>query len=42
MKETLTRKSELKSGYKWGFETDIKSEKISKGLNETPLAQIAS
>ena len=40
--EAITKDTKLDSGYKWGFETDIKSEKISKGLNETPLAQIAS
>ena len=37
MKETLTKKSELESGYKWGFETDIKSVKIPKGLNEKTM-----
>ena len=37
MKQTISRKSKLKSGYKWGFETDIKSEKIPKGLNEETL-----
>ena len=35
--QALTRKSELKSGYKWGFETDIKSEKIPKGLNKKTM-----
>jgi len=41
MKETLTKKSELESGYKWGFETDIKSEKIPKGLNEKTIRLIS-
>ena len=31
--ETISRESKLESGYKWGFETDIKSVKIPKGLN---------
>ena len=35
--QAITRKSELESGYKWGFETDIKSEKIPKGLNEKTM-----
>mgnify|MGYP001808291176 CR=1 FL=1 len=35
--EAITRKSELVSGYKWGFETDIKSVKIPKGLNEKTM-----
>ena len=39
--QTLTRKSELESGYKWGFETDIKSVKIPKGLNEKTVRAIS-
>jgi len=35
--EAIRRKSELESGYKWGFETDIKSVKIPKGLNEKTM-----
>ena len=35
--QALTRKSELKSRYKWGFETDIKLEKIPKGLYEKTM-----
>ena len=35
--QAITRKSELESGYKWGFETDIKSVKIPKGLNEKTM-----
>ena len=41
MKETITRKSELDSGYKWGFETDIKSVKIPKGLSEKTIRTIS-
>ena len=40
-KQKLTKKSELESGYKWGFETDIKSEKIPKGLNEKTIRTIS-
>ena len=29
--EAITKDTKLDSGYKWGFETDIKSEKIPKG-----------
>ena len=39
--QALTRKSELDSGYKWGFETDIKSEKIPKGINEKTVRLIS-
>ena len=39
--EALTRKSELESGYKWGFETDIKSVKIPKGLSEKTIRLIS-
>ena len=39
--EAITRKSELESGYKWGFETDIKSVKIPKGLNEKTVRTIS-
>ena len=28
MKDTVTRDTKLDSGYKWGFETDIKSVMI--------------
>ena len=28
--ETINRESKLESGYKWGFETDIKSVKIPR------------
>ena len=35
--QKISRKSELESGYKWGFETDIKSVKIPKGLNEKTM-----
>ena len=31
MKQTITKDTKLESGYKWGFETDIKSTKIPKG-----------
>jgi Fe-S cluster assembly protein SufB len=41
MKQTVSRESKLESGYKWGFETDIKSEKIPKGLNEKTLRLIS-
>ena len=39
--EAPTRKSELDSGYKWGFETDIKSVKIPKGLSEKTVRTIS-
>jgi len=39
--EAITRKSELESGYKWGFETDIKSEKIPKGISEKTIRLIS-
>jgi len=32
--QKITKDTKLDSGYKWGFETDIKSEKIPKGLSE--------
>ena len=41
MKQAITKTSELKSGYKWGFETDIKSEKIPKGLNTKTIRLIS-
>jgi len=41
MKQKISRKSELDSGYKWGFETDIKSEKIPKGLNMKTIRLIS-
>ena len=37
MTDKITRQSELESGYKWGFETDIKSVKIPKRLNEKTM-----
>ena len=40
-KQKLTKKSELESGYKWGFETDIKSEKIPKGISEKTVRLIS-
>ena len=36
----VERDSKLDSGYKWGFETDIKSVKIPKGLNEKTIRTI--
>ena len=39
--ETINRESKLESGYKWGFETDIKSVKIPKGLNEKTIRLIS-
>ena len=41
MKQKISRKSELDSGYKWGFETDIKSEKIPEGINEKTIRFIS-
>jgi len=40
-KQAITRKSELDSGYKWGFETDIKSKKIPKGINTKTIRLIS-
>ena len=40
--ETINRESKLESGYKWGFETDIKSVKIPKGLNEKTIRLISN
>ena len=39
--QKITRDTELESGYKWGFETDIKSVKIPKGLNEKTVRTIS-
>ena len=39
--QALTRTSELESGYKWGFETNIKSEKIPKGINTKTIRLIS-
>ena len=39
--EAITKDSKLESGYKWGFETDIKSVKIPKGLNEKTIRLIS-
>ena len=41
MKDTITKDTKLDSGYKWGFETDIKSVKIPKGLNEKTIRTIS-
>ena len=41
MKQKISKESKLESGYKWGFETDIKSEKIPKGLNEKTIRLIS-
>ena len=35
--EAITKDTKLDSGYKWGFETDIKSVKIPKWLNEKTM-----
>ena len=40
-KQAISKDSKLESGYKWGFETDIKSEKIPKGLNEKTIRLIS-
>ena len=39
--EAITKDSKLESGYKWGFETDIKSVKIPKGINENTVRLIS-
>jgi len=39
--ESITKDTKLESGYKWGFETDIKSVKIPKGLNEKTIRTIS-
>ena len=35
--QAITKDTKLESGYKWGFETDIKSVKIPKRLNEKTM-----
>jgi Fe-S cluster assembly protein SufB len=42
MKETLTKKSELETGYKYGFTTDIESVQIPKGINADTVRLISS
>ena len=39
--QAITKDSKLESGYKWGFETDIKSVKIPKGLSEKTIRTIS-
>jgi len=39
--EAITKDTKLDSGYKWGFETDIKSVKIPKGLSEKTIRTIS-
>ena len=39
--EAITKDTKLESGYKWGFETDIKSEKIPKGISEKTVRLIS-
>jgi len=39
--EKITKDTKLESGYKWGFETNIKSVKIPKGLNEKTIRTIS-
>jgi len=41
MRPTITKDTKLESGYKWGFETDIKSVKIPKGINENTVRLIS-
>ena len=36
--QAITKDTKLDSGYKWGFETDIKSVKIPKGLSEKTIS----
>ena len=40
--KTITRKSELKTGYKYGFVTDIESKQIPKGIDEKTVHLISS
>ena len=40
--EAITRKSELDSGYKYGFTTDIESEQIPKGIDKKTVQLISS
>ena len=42
MKQTVTRQSELESGYKYGFVTDIESEQIPKGIDKKTVQLISS
>ena len=41
MTQTITKDTKLESGYKWGFETNIKSTKIPKGLSEKTIRRIS-
>ena len=38
----ISRKSKLKSGYKYGFTTDIESKQIPPGINEDTVRLISS
>ena len=40
--DTITRKSELETGYKYGFVTDIESKQIPKGIDEKTVRLISS
>ena len=42
MKQTVSKKSKLKTGYKYGFTTDIESEQIPKGIDEKTVRLISS
>jgi len=39
--QAITKDTKLESGYKWGFESDIKSKKIPKGLNTKTIRLIS-
>mgnify|MGYP000064767557 FL=1 len=39
--QKITKDTKLDSGYKWGFETNIKSTKIPKGLSEKTIRLIS-
>jgi len=42
MRDTVSKKSKLKTGYKYGFTTDIESQQIPKGINADTVRLISS
>ena len=38
----ISKKSKLKTGYKYGFTTDIESQQIPKGINADTVRLISS
>ena len=42
MKQLVSRTSELETGYKYGFTTDIESKQIPKGIDDKTVRLISS